>query len=181
MLAIVIGLSGCASHDRTTAERPPAIVAPADFVPQRPTIAFPGVANFGVVSTDVWRGAKPTPEGMRALAEAGVKTVIDLQQGDESPDVPAGVRYVRLPVSGWHTDRVDLDAVLHAIDENPKPVFIHCREGRDRTGLAVAAYRVDQGMALGDAFAELEAFHVHPWWRTPIERRVRDRAGLSRE
>jgi len=27
-------------------------------------------------------------------------------------------------------------------------------------------------MSLRDAFRELEAFHVHPWWRAPIERRV---------
>jgi protein tyrosine phosphatase (PTP) superfamily phosphohydrolase (DUF442 family) len=172
MLATAIGGAGCAPHASETTTRLPEIVPPAEFVPQRPTVAFPGVPNFGVVSADLWRGGRPTPDGLRALADAGVRTIIDLQLHGESTPVPPGVKYVRLPVPGWHAHQVDVEAVLRAIDQSPKPVFVHCAEGRDRTGLAVAAYRVDQGMSLHDAFAELTAFHVHPWWRTPIERRV---------
>jgi protein tyrosine phosphatase (PTP) superfamily phosphohydrolase (DUF442 family) len=180
LLATAIGGAGCAPHPRETTTRPPEIVPPAGFVPQRPTVAFPGVPNFGVVSADLWRGGRPTPDGLRALADAGVRTIIDLQLYGESAPVPPGVKYVRLPVSGWHVDQVDVDAVLRAIDQSPKPVFVHCAEGRDRTGLAVAAYRVDHGMSLPDAFAELASFHVHPWWRTRIERRVAERAERAR-
>src|SRR5438309_1501206 len=94
----------------------------------------PGVGNFGEVTPEIWRGAKPTREGMQWLAERGVKTIIDLQMIDESADVPQGVRYVPIRVSMWECDCVDVAAVTRAIDESPKPVFIHCLAGRDRTG-----------------------------------------------
>jgi protein tyrosine phosphatase (PTP) superfamily phosphohydrolase (DUF442 family) len=141
--------------------------------PQRPLDGYvPGVANFGFVTTDVWRGAEPTSGGFRTLAAMGVRTVIDLQEYDQSAKLPPGVRYVPLRVSGWHADEVDTDAVLRAIAESPKPVFIHCHQGRDRTGLAVAAYRLSQGMSTADAIRELRRFRVNFWWRSPIEKRI---------
>src|SRR5881275_2370452 len=44
----------------------------------------PGIANFGQVTPQVWRGSKPDRQGMQWLAERGVKTIIDLQMEDES-------------------------------------------------------------------------------------------------
>lgn len=139
-----------------------------------------GVDNFGIVTAELWRGAKPTRDGMRSLAEMGVQTVIDLQEQDESGDIPAGVRYVPIRTSRWHADRVDTAAVLQAIAESPKPVFIHCEQGRDRTGLAVAAYRIAHGMDPDAAVAELVGFHVNLWWRSPIEKRIRALARVDR-
>src|SRR5258706_15120063 len=62
-----------------------------------------GVSNFGQVTPEIWRGGKPTREGMRWLADRGVKTIIDLQMEDESADVPAGVRdgAIRVALWGW--------------------------------------------------------------------------------
>src|SRR5882672_9388779 len=74
----------------------------------------PGIANFGQVTPQVWRGSKPDREGMEWLAERGVKTIIDLQMEDESADVPAGVRYVPIRTSLWHCDQVDVAAVNRA-------------------------------------------------------------------
>jgi hypothetical protein len=79
---------------------------------------------------------------------------------------------VRFPVPGWRADRVDMTKVLRAIDELPKPIFIHCREGRDRTGLAVAAYRVAHGMSVDDAMREMRNFHVHWMWEGSMGRRL---------
>jgi protein tyrosine phosphatase (PTP) superfamily phosphohydrolase (DUF442 family) len=134
----------------------------------------PGVPNFGQVSADVWRGGKPTPEGMKWLADRGVKTIIDLQMQDESADVPAGVRYVPIRVSKWQCDCVDVPAVLRAIEESPKPVFIHCRAGRDRTGLAVAAWQMHhQGATADEAIAAMEDFGINPFWNRAIKRKIR--------
>ncbi|MDB5302178.1 MAG: protein tyrosine/serine phosphatase [Phycisphaerales bacterium] len=146
--------------------------------PQQPT-DLPGLPNFGFISPDLWRGAEPTPDGLKTLAAMGVKTVIDLRESDESADVPQGIYYVRLPVSAWHADRVDVAEVLRTISASPKPVFIHCREGRDRTGLAIAAFRLSQGMKADDACKELRNFHVNWWWSNPIENRIRTLARAS--
>lgn len=152
--------------------RPPATVAKGPLSPVDDCV--PGVSNFAVISCDVWRGSCPTADGLRVLAGAGVKTIIDLREDDESADVPAGVHYVRIPVPSWKADRVDVARVLQAIDQSPKPVFIHCREGRDRTGLAVAAYRLAHGMSEADVCLELRNFHVNPWWVGPIEGRIHE-------
>lgn len=139
-----------------------------------------GVENFGVVTEEVWRGAKPNAEGWHALAKLGVKTVIDLQEIDESGEIPAGIRYVSIRTSAWYADQVDTAKVLAAIAECPKPVFIHCAQGRDRTGLAVAAYSVSKGMKVDDVVAELSRFNVNFWWRRPIENRIRQLSRAER-
>lgn len=149
---------------------------PADVEkkPQKPLDGLlPGVSNFGVVSPDLYRGAVPSRDGLKSLADIGVKTVIDLRsEEEESADIPPGIKYIRLPVSPWHADTVDVRHVLDVIATSPKPVFIHCYQGRDRTGLAVAAYRLSKGMSTADAIEELRNFHVNPWWKSPIENRI---------
>ena len=136
----------------------------------------PGVQNFGQVTPDVWRGSKPNKKGMQWLAQRGVKTIIDLQMDDESADVPAGVKYVPIRASLWNCDQVDVAAVTRAIDESPKPLYIHCLVGRDRTGLAVAAWQVSHGMSADDAIAGMEKFGSNPWFDGAIRRRIRQLA-----
>lgn len=133
----------------------------------------PGVANFGQVTPEVWRGGKPTPQGMQWLAQRGVKTIIDLQMDDEASDVPAGVKYVPIRTSLWHCDQVDVEAVARAIDQSPRPVFVHCLVGRDRTGLAVAAWQINHGVSADEAIAQMERFGSNPWWDGAIKRRIR--------
>jgi protein tyrosine/serine phosphatase len=137
-----------------------------------------GVDNFGVVSHDLWRGARPTTIGMQTLQQMGVKTIIDLEERDASAEIPPGINYVRLPVSPMRCDRVDGAALLRAIETSPKPIFIHCRQGRDRTGLAVAMYRCKvEGMPADDAIKELHAYNVHPWWTWSMESKIRALGG----
>jgi len=173
--------AGCTSptspNSFTDQDAVPKLVIPATICPQMPRDDYvKGVQNFGFISADVWRGALPTAMGLKSLADLGVKTVIDLREDDESADIPPGVRYVRLPVSMWHADLVDAQAVLRTIQASPKPVFIHCLEGRDRTGLAIAVYRLTQGMGVDDVITEMQNFRVNYWWRETMRRRIRELA-----
>jgi protein-tyrosine phosphatase len=111
---------------------------------------------------------------MQWLAQQQVKTIIDLQMDDESRDVPTGVRYVPIRAPMWHCDQVDVAAVIKAIDESPKPVFIHCLVGRDRTGLAVAAWQMSHGMSAEEAIAQMERFGSNPYFSDSIKRRIRE-------
>lgn len=155
-------------------------------LPNRPAVLTPltqaqaprenyvaGVANFGFVSDDLWRGARPSAAGYESLAAMGVKTIVDLQEADNHRLVPTGVTYVPVRTSKWHIGATDVDAVLGAIERSPKPVFVHCEYGRDRTGLAVAAYRMRHGFTREEAVRELDNFHVHFWVREAIVRRLR--------
>src|SRR4051812_15078539 len=90
----------------------PIVVVPPVH-PQKPMDNYvPGVRNFGFISADVWRGAKPSALGFAVLKGMGVQTVIDLQEEDEAKDIPPGVNYVPIRISQWKCNQVDTDAVL---------------------------------------------------------------------
>ncbi len=107
----------------------------------------PGVSNFHQVDEHVYRGAQPHAQGFEGLAKIGIKTVIDLR-GEKSEATAverAGMHYVRLPWSGYKApDDAQIAAVLSLLNDNAAwPVFVHCRRGADRTGTAIACYRIE--------------------------------------
>jgi protein tyrosine/serine phosphatase len=106
-----------------------------------------GVPNFHQVDEHVYRGAQPYGQGYAGLAKIGIKTVIDLRgEGSEGNAVQrAGMRYVRLPWSGYKAPAdSQITAVLSLLNDNAAwPVFVHCRRGADRTGTAIACYRIE--------------------------------------
>jgi protein tyrosine phosphatase len=48
------------------------------------------------------------------------------------------------------------------LETQPKPVFVHCRSGRNRTGVMIAAYRVFNGMSNEDAIADCKTRQAQP-------------------
>jgi len=42
-------------------------------------VSIRGVPNFHTVNDNIYRGGQPSDEGLRALASAGVKTIVDLR------------------------------------------------------------------------------------------------------
>jgi tyrosine-protein phosphatase SIW14 len=106
----------------------------------------PGVPNFHQVDEHVYRGAQPRGQGFASLAKIGIHTVIDLrgESSEENAVQSAGMRYVRLP---WREFRAPTDPQIEALlalldDSSEWPVFVHCRRGADRTGTAIACYRI---------------------------------------
>jgi uncharacterized protein (TIGR01244 family) len=109
--------------------------------------------NFQKVNDHVYRGAQPTDDGFRELAQLGIKTVIDLRQigehsqADEQKLVTSlGMRYVSIPMAGMSTPKNDqvIAALALLSDAASRPVFVHCKRGADRTGMVVAIYRISQ-------------------------------------
>ena len=106
-----------------------------------------GVDNFDVVKEKaVLRGGQPSAAGVGTLKEMGVKTVINVRNDpadwEQSAVESAGMRYVWLPMDAAHVEADKVKAFLKAVAESPQTVFVHCWQGRDRTGLCVAAYRM---------------------------------------
>jgi protein tyrosine/serine phosphatase len=126
----------------------------------------PGLPNFHQVDDRVYRGARPTPEGLKSLPALGIKTVIDLRGGDfrEKQTLEAlGIRYVNVPMSGFRapTDRqiARILALLETPDFSAAPVFVHCKRGKDRTGTVIACYRIKhQGWDNRKALSEARSF-----------------------
>ena len=156
-------LAGCAS-------RP---AAPPTRAWQQPCDAcVPGVVNFTKVNEKLWRGAQPDAEGFRRLAEAGVKTVIDLRHDhdDFTQLQSTGVHYLWVPMRAWHPETEDMVLVLAALrrafaDPARWPVYVHCAEGKDRTGYVIATYRiVEDKWSADDAISEMFDFRYNPVW-----------------
>jgi protein-tyrosine phosphatase len=123
---------------------PPAVAAEVD-----------GVENLAVVDAGVWRGAAPSSEGYRSLADAGVTTIVDLRAEDDARDAHAeieqlGIEVVHLPIrDGQIPSREQISRFLAVVDEAPGTVFVHCGAGVGRTGAMSAAYLVATGQATG--------------------------------
>ncbi len=127
-----------------------------------------GLSNFAEVSPDLYRGAQPTAEGFDQLKRLGIKTVIDLRTfEDDRPLMKGtGLRYIHIYCKAWHPEDEDIVRFLKvAEDPANQPVFVHCEEGADRTGCAVAVYRMlQQGWSVNDATVEMRRFGFHPIW-----------------
>ncbi len=123
-----------------------------------------GLPNFGEVSPNLYRGGQPGVDGLEALKRMGVQIVVDMRGGASAHEKTAvnqlGMKYVSIP---WHCPFPKAEAFakfLHVIQENPgKKVFVHCRLGDDRTGMAIASYRMAmEGWSADAAMKEMELF-----------------------
>jgi protein tyrosine phosphatase (PTP) superfamily phosphohydrolase (DUF442 family) len=130
---------------------------------------MPGVRNFAKVSDVLYRGEQPTAEGFVNLKKAGVRTVVNLRTFHSDRDAlhGTGLQYAHVAEQAWNIEEEDLARFLKVVtDPANQPVFVHCRQGSDRTGLCVAVYRVmEQGWTRDEAAAELSAFGHNEFWR----------------
>jgi uncharacterized protein (TIGR01244 family) len=137
-----------------------------------------GVENFAMVEDGLYRGGQPSYDGVQQLKSSGVRTVIDLRD-DRNPAErmwveDAGMAYVNIATDAGRVEPAKVAAFLKEVDEAQRPIFVHCRRGRDRTGLTVAVYRmVERNWPREAALNELYA-HGYQWLAFPgIARYVR--------
>jgi len=131
-----------------------------------------GVENFAKVSPALWRGAQPTTAGFRNLEAAGAKTIVSLREHNDDLPLLQGtkLKYVRIPSHAWDPEEAQLVLLLKILaNRDHWPVFVHCAEGRDRTGYTVATYRmVVENWAVDDALHEMFDFRFNTiWFRNP--------------
>ncbi|HTD42589.1 MAG TPA: tyrosine-protein phosphatase [Bryobacteraceae bacterium] len=110
-----------------------------------------GVGNFQKVDDHVYRGAQPTEQGFKNLAQLGIKTIVDLREPGDRTRIEekmvraAGMEYVSVPMYGMETPSNDKVVKVLALleDTTTGPVFVHCKRGADRTGAVIACYRME--------------------------------------
>jgi protein tyrosine phosphatase (PTP) superfamily phosphohydrolase (DUF442 family) len=146
----------------------------------------PGVDNFARVSPTLYRGAQPTREGFLQLQRMGVKTVISFRalHSDDALLAGTGLWYLNIPAFAEHPEDEDMLKFLKVVsDPANQPVFVHCEYGSDRTGCAVAVYRiVAENWTPEQAARELPAFGYHPIFTEIKSYLARfDRAALSKK
>jgi uncharacterized protein (TIGR01244 family) len=91
------------------------------------------------LTEDISIGDQPDADALRAMAEDGTRSVINLRTEDEvSPLSPAeegataralGLAYAHVPVSGESLGSEKLQEFSDALERLPKPTHVHCARG----------------------------------------------------
>lgn len=121
--------------------------------------------RFQQVSEKLFRGGQPRETGIGKLRELGITTVINLRgasdrtRAEDSEVRALGLNYFNVPLPNW--GRPQHSRVARILDLINAPengqVFIHCKDGVDRTGMIVAIYRMKHdGWSANQALAEAE-------------------------
>ena len=155
------------------------------------------IPNFCQVTPDIlWRGAKPDKAGAAWLIEQGVRTIVNLEMLHDDQETIEQTRlknngkykvsYYRirdwepLPIIASNLSDEHVAQFLAIMEQAPKPVYVHCRSGENRTGLMVAAYRVIvEGESDEKAIDEMERYNG--FWSKTDARYIRNLTPQRRE
>jgi protein tyrosine/serine phosphatase len=117
-------------------------------------------------------GARPACSGYQKLERLGIRTIVSLQghakgalrkcrlgqerAGAHFDFIPFHINFVQTGLTGVSTQ--SLSRLFAAMRNAPKPIFITCLFGKDRTGAVVAIYRMKEG-EMSFEEARKEALH----------------------
>ncbi len=99
-----------------------------------------------------------------------VETVIDLREPGRSTELEKqtvealGMKYVSIPLHAFSApSNEDVDRALRLLNASgSQRVFVHCRQGRDRTGTVIACYRIQHdGWDNRRALDEAKKYGIH--------------------
>ena len=146
--------------------------------------------NFSQVEPWLYRGGRPRQDGLKQLLFMGIKTIVNLERGwfESEPDevkkecefaVENGIRFEHIPLHPFFGPKSkDIDKILSVI-VNPAnhPVFVHCRRGSDRTGIVIAAFRIQyHAWTVDQAYEEMKRYGhrniLFFWWKNILTQLV---------
>jgi len=133
------------------------------------------LSNFHQVSPSLFRGARPEEKDFYTFVQKGIKTVISLEGKfsvkERNLAEKYGLVYIWIPLHPIFTPKKDdLDEIINIL-KNPvyQPVFIHCKKGKVRTGLVIAAYRIKvENWTFEEAYKEMKKYGFKSclfWWK----------------
>jgi len=131
---------------------------------------FPNVKikNFGQMDDRFYRGGRPEDKDYQALAQLGVKTIIDLTDNSREYEQPAveaaGLRYINIPMVDKSYPSIEqVNEFMKVVDDpSTGKFFVHCAGGRHRTGVVGAVYRFNHDhWSLEQALAEMDQYEFN--------------------
>jgi hypothetical protein len=155
VLSIALCLNGCATH-----------TARDISVPPPPHELSSAIANSRIViQNEIWRGSRPRGIAPEILIESRVGTVVNLEWENDNinafktaePNLtqPHIAHYFRLkdfelwPLLSWSKTDNNVAKFIAIARTQPKPIYVHCRSGQNRTGVMVAAYKIMTAQSKG--------------------------------
>ena len=121
--------------------------------------------NFHQVTSEIFRSGQPETEELIALAKSHkLRSILNLRKfhsdrrkvAAANAQLPVPLKLYEIPLNTGSINEAHLLRILTVIRDAPKPLLIHCWHGSDRTGCAVAAYRiVFENQSVEAAVAEL--------------------------
>lgn len=107
--------------------------------------------NMFKMNDYVYRGGRPTLAGMQQLKKMGVTTILNIENDNEAIATDkkyaeaAGLRWISVSFDTWKKPSdARVDYVLKMLqDRSLGPIYLHCKHGRDRTGMIMGLYRVE--------------------------------------
>lgn len=106
--------------------------------------------RFDKVSGEIYRGGAPDSSDLTMLSDIfNIKTVLSLDGNIAFAIAPKvkelGMKHIVIPISGPSSISLMkyLQQSIVSILNRNQPVYVHCRHGSDRTGMAIALYRIN--------------------------------------
>ena len=120
--------------------------------------------NFHKVNENIYRSGQPDEDEFFSLYTFnGIRSVLNLRGISNKDEINAvnrkwknGITLYEIPLDTGNISEDALYKILSVIRDAPKPLLIHCWHGSNRTGCAVAAYRIAfENWSVEDAISEL--------------------------
>lgn len=132
------------------------------------------ISNFEQVNDGILRGAAPSDKNLKLLAQSGVKTILDLRKPGSGVDHESelarrlGMDYIHIPLGFTTPAQDDMTRILSIMsDKRKQPVFLHCRQGADRTGMSIGMYRrIHDRWEFDRTYGEMRKHHFKPIFMT---------------
>ena len=129
------------------------------------------IKNFGQMDDRFYRGAQPKEQDYKALAQLGIKTIIDLREDPEeyskSMAEAVGMTYVNIPMIAKKYPTPEATATFLKTVNDPATgkFFVHCAGGRHRTGAMGAVYRFQfYNWNFDQVYKEMKQYDFYTSW-----------------
>ena len=129
------------------------------------------IKNFGQMDDRFYRGAQPKEKDYKALAQLGIKTIIDLREDTEeyakTTAESAGMNYINIPMIAkkYPTPEATQMFLKTVNDPATGKFFVHCAGGRHRTGAMGAVYRFQfYNWNFDQVYKEMKQYDFYTSW-----------------
>jgi protein tyrosine phosphatase (PTP) superfamily phosphohydrolase (DUF442 family) len=136
-----------------------------------PNEATVKIKNFGQMDERFYRGAQPKEKDYQALAQLGIKTVIDLREDPKdyakATVESLGMTYINIPmIAKKYPTPEATEAFLKTVsDPATGKFFVHCAGGRHRTGAMGAVYRFHlYNWNFDQVYKEMKQYDFYTSW-----------------